>query len=57
MVAAPSDCERRGVRGGAAFDWLHRAAARKAGAERVVTLNLRDFQSLRRPGDPRVEAP
>ena len=57
MVAALSDCERRGVRGGAVYDWLHLAAARKAGADRVVTLNLRDFEALVRPGDPRIEAP
>ena len=52
-----SDGERRGVRGGAVYDWLHLAAARKAGAERVITLNLRDFQALARPGDPRIKAP
>ena len=57
MVAALNDCERRGVRGGAVYDWLHLAAARKAGAERLLTLNLRDFQALLRPGDPRIEAP
>jgi hypothetical protein len=35
----------------------HLAAARKAGAEVLVTLDLRDFQSLARPGDPRIEMP
>lgn len=57
MMAALSDCESRGVRGGAVYDWLHLAAARKAGAEVLVTLDLRDFQSLARPGDPRIEMP
>jgi predicted nucleic acid-binding protein len=45
------------VRGGAIYDWLHLAAARKAGAEVFITLDQRDFQSLMRPGDPRIEMP
>jgi predicted nucleic acid-binding protein len=57
MMAALVECESRGVRGGAIYDWLHLAAARKAGAEVLITLDLRDFQSLARPGDPRIEMP
>lgn len=57
MMAALLECESRGVRGGAIYDWLHLAAARKAGAEVLITLDLRDFQSLSRPGDPRIEMP
>ena len=57
MMAALAECESRGVRGDAIYDWLHLAAARKAGAEVLVTLDLRDFQSLARPGDPRIEMP
>ena len=57
MMAALAECESRGVRGGAIYDWLHLAAARKAGAELLITLDLRDFQSLARPGDPRIEMP
>ncbi|HYN62723.1 MAG TPA: PIN domain-containing protein [Rubrivivax sp.] len=57
LVAALAECELRGVRGGAIYDWLHLAAARKAGAEVLFTLDLRDFQSLARPGDPRIETP
>ena len=57
MMAALVACESRGVRGGAIYDWLHLAAARKAGAEVLITLDLRDFQSLARPGDPRIEMP
>jgi predicted nucleic acid-binding protein len=57
MLAALGECERRGVRGGAVYDWLHLAAARKARVEVLVTLNRRDFQALARPGDPRIEGP
>jgi hypothetical protein len=57
MLAALGECESRGVRGGAIYDWLHLAAARKAGAEVFFTLDLRDFQSLARRGDPRIEVP
>jgi predicted nucleic acid-binding protein len=57
MVAALAECEARGVRGGAIYDWLHLVAARKAGAEVLFTLDLRDFQTLARPGDPRIESP
>jgi predicted nucleic acid-binding protein len=56
LMAALAECEARGVRGGAIYDWLHLAAARKAGAEALVTLDARDFQALARPGDPRIES-
>lgn len=57
MAAALAECESRGVRGGAIYDWLHLAAARKAGAELMLTLDVRDFRALARPGDPRIEMP
>lgn len=57
MMAALAECEARGVRGGAVYDWLHLAAARQAGAEALVTLDRRDFQALSSPGDPRIESP
>ena len=56
-MAAIADTERRGVRGGAVYDWLHLAAARKAGVEALLTLDVRDFQALARPGDPAVRSP
>ena len=56
-LAVIADSERRGARGGAIYDLLHLAAARKAGVETLVTLDVRDFQALQRPGDPTVEAP
>lgn len=57
LMTALAACQARGVRGGAVYDWLHLAAARKAKAETLLTLNLRDFQSLALPGDPRIESP
>ena len=57
LMAALQACEARGVRGGAVYDWLHLAAARKARAEVFLTLNLRDFQALARPGDPAIKSP
>lgn len=56
-VAALAERESRGVRGGAVYDWLHLAAARKAGAEALVTPDVRAFQMLARPGDPRIAMP
>ena len=32
LMAALAECESRGVRGGAIYDWLHLAAARNADA-------------------------
>jgi predicted nucleic acid-binding protein len=57
LVDAMKAAHHRGVRGGAVYDWLHLAAARKAGAEVFFTLNLRDFQALARPGDPLIRIP
>ena len=56
-VAALQACEARGVRGGSVYDWLHLAAARKAGAARLITLDARDFRAIARPGDPAIETP
>ena len=41
MTLALAECEARGVRGGAIYDWLHLAAARKAGAVQFVRLQVR----------------
>jgi predicted nucleic acid-binding protein len=54
---AYEEAEARGVRGGAIYDYLHLVAARKAGAGRIYTLNLADFRSFHRPGDPEIVAP
>lgn len=57
LVDALKAAHHRGVRGGAVYDWLHLAAARKAGAEVFFTLNVRDFRALTRPGDPVIQSP
>jgi predicted nucleic acid-binding protein len=57
LVRAYGDCEARGIRGGAIYDYLHLAAARKARAERLYTLNQSDFQAFHRPGDPQIQNP
>lgn len=48
-----------GIRGGAIYDFLHLAAARKANADEIYTLNVRHFSAfapdlndiIRRPGE------
>jgi hypothetical protein len=57
LLAAFEEAEIRGVRGGAIYDYLHLIAARKAGAKRFYTLNLGDFLSFHRPGDPEILSP
>lgn len=57
LLAAFEQAEARGVRGGAINDYLHLVAARKAGAKRFYTLNLSDFLSFHRPGDPAILSP
>jgi predicted nucleic acid-binding protein len=56
-MAAIADADRRGARGGALYDLLHLWAARKAGVQAIVTLDVRDFEALSRPGDPAVRLP
>jgi predicted nucleic acid-binding protein len=57
LLAAFEEAEACGVRGGAIYDYLHLVAARKAGAQRFYTLNLSDFLSFHRPGDPEILSP
>jgi predicted nucleic acid-binding protein len=45
-LVALSQAGRAGVRGGRVHDFLHAEAARKAGVERLVTLNTSDFVGL-----------
>ena len=57
LICALAECEARGVRGGAIYDLLHLIAARKVGAEVMMTLDVRHFQALARRGDPKIESP
>lgn len=57
VMAELNGAEARGVRGGAVYDLLHLAAARKAGAARLLTLDVRDFQAIVRAGDPQIGSP
>lgn len=57
LLDAYDECQRRGVCGGAIYDFLHLVAARKAGAKRLYTLNQDDFKSFHRPGDPEIVLP
>lgn len=57
IVKALRQTEVVGVRGGAFYDYLHLAAARKSGASVLYTLNARHFMALARSGDPRIELP
>jgi predicted nucleic acid-binding protein len=53
LKAAPS----RGVRGAAIYDYLHLVAARKAKARRLYTLDVANFRSFHRAGDPEIVRP
>lgn len=57
ILALLAECESRGARGGAIYDLMHLFAARKAGAQVLMTLDVRHFQALSRRGDPRIESP
>lgn len=57
LLRALREANAVGVRGGAFYDYLHLAAARKTGATLLYTLNVRHFEALARAGDPRIEAP
>ena len=57
VMAALATAQARGARGGAVYDLLHLMAARKVAASRLLTLDVRDFQALAQPGDPRIESP
>ena len=57
LLAALQQAKQRGVRGGAVYDFIHLVAARKAGVEKLYTINVRDFQQLSSEGDPEVRCP
>ena len=43
---AMQNCQAAGARGGAIFDMLHLQAARRGNAERILTINIRHFQTF-----------
>ena len=55
-MAAITDAERRGARGGAIYDLLHLMAARKAQVQAIVTLDMQDFHAIAKPGDPVIRS-
>lgn len=57
LRAAFKEAQGRGVRGGAIYDYLHLAAARRLRAERLYTLNVADFRAFHRRGDPEIVHP
>lgn len=57
LLKAYEESTRRGIRGGAIYDYLHLVAARKAGANRFYTLNTTDFLAFHRSGDPVISHP
>ena len=57
IIAAMRESEAHGVRGGAFYDFLHLAAARKAGAQRLYTLDVGNFAAFHRSGDPEIGQP
>jgi predicted nucleic acid-binding protein len=57
MLNAFDEAEKRGVRGGAIFDYLHLVTARHHTAARFYTLNTGHFESFWREGDPVIVHP
>ena len=57
VTDALAEARAHGVRGGAVYDYMHLVAARKGEADVLYTLNLADFQALRREGDPEIRRP
>ena len=47
----------RGVVGGQGYDALHLECARRSGAERIYTFNLRHFAALAQDGTAKILAP
>lgn len=46
LLTLLGETRRIGVRGGAVYDYMHLCAARKAGADRIFTLNKRHFMAI-----------
>jgi predicted nucleic acid-binding protein len=46
VLSALRSARKRGVRGGRVYDYIHALAAKKAGADALITSDLNDFESL-----------
>jgi predicted nucleic acid-binding protein len=57
LIASLKEAPLRGVRGAAIYAYLHLAAARKAKADRIYTLDVANFQAFHRLGDPEATLP
>ena len=57
LLAAYDAATSRGIRGGAIYDYLHLAAAKKASVANFFTLNTKDFVAFHRSGDPEILHP
>lgn len=57
IVDALRLAQSRGVRGGCVYDYMHLLAAKKGNAPVLYTLNISDFQHLRRSEDPEIRLP
>jgi predicted nucleic acid-binding protein len=57
IIDALRIAQSRGVRGGCIYDYMHLVAAKKGDATVIYTLNMDDFQHLRRGDDPEVRHP
>jgi len=55
MFSALEMAEKKGVSGSGVHDWIHAVAAKKAGVETLLTLNLAHFENLKMGF--KVEAP
>jgi predicted nucleic acid-binding protein len=58
-LEALSEARLHGVRGGGVYDYMHFAAAKKAGVGAIITLNTSDFMNLVRKvnDDPEIRLP
>lgn len=57
VMLAIQQADAAGVRGGALYDYLHVAAARKTGATELHSIDARHFEAVTRGQGPRVLAP
>lgn len=57
LLATLKLARKHGARGGAVYDFMHLAVARKVGAVTLYTLNMDDFRQLARSGDPVIQRP